>query len=64
MAIKRREIIVLGFIFAGLAMQGFAYIGGEGGIVRGLGAVVLVFGIAIEIIGLAIYDDNENKCEK
>jgi len=63
MAIKRREIIVIGFVFAGLAMQGFSYISGEGGMVRGLGAVVLMFGIAIEIVGLAIYDDNENKRE-
>ena len=64
MAIKRREIVVIGFVFAGLAMQGFAYLSGEGGMVRGLGAVVLMFGIAIEIIGYAIYDEKDNKREK
>lgn len=63
MAIKRREIIVLGFIFTGLSMQGFAYISGEGGMVRGLGAVVLMFGIVIELIGHAIYGE-ENRHDK
>ena len=54
---KKHEIIALSFLVAGGALEALLYIGPESKVMRGIGAIVLFFGIAIEIIGIAIYED-------
>lgn len=56
---KRHEIIALCFMVAGLALESLVYIGHGSTVMRGIGVVVIFFGIAIEIIGIAIYEDGK-----
>ena len=45
-------------------MEAFAYTGGQSELLRGVGALAFMFGIAIELIGYAIYDEGENLRKK
>lgn len=56
---KNHEIIALCFLLAGLALETLVYIGHESTVMRGIGGAALMFGIAIEIIGIAIYEDGK-----
>lgn len=54
---KKHEIVASYFLLVGLALESLVYIWHESTVMRAVGAVALFFGIAIEIIGIAIYED-------
>lgn len=61
---KKREIIALCFMVAGGAMEAVAYTNGQSELLHGVGALAFMFGIAIEIIGIAIVEDSEKPRKK
>lgn len=54
---KKHEIVASCFLLAGLVLESFVYIWHESAVMRGIGAMTIFLGIAIEIIGIAIYED-------
>jgi hypothetical protein len=54
---KTYEIIALCFLVVGFALESLISIWHESTAMRGIGGIALVFGIFIEIFGIAIYED-------
>lgn len=54
----KHHLLALCVVIAGFALEVLAYMGSENGILRGAGAVMLLFGLVVEIIGIAIYDES------
>lgn len=61
---KKHEIIACCFLLAGLVLETLVYIGHERTEMRGIGAIVIFFGIAIEIVGIAILENDEKQHPK
>jgi hypothetical protein len=61
---KKHEVIALCFMVAGGALQVIASMGDESPALRGVGIVALIFGIAIELVGIAILEDDEKRSSK
>lgn len=61
---KNHEIVASCFLLAGLALESLVYIWHESMVMRGIGAIVIFFGIAIEIVGIAILENDEKQHPK
>lgn len=64
MALKRIHLVALAFVVVGVAMQVVASVNGNNAVLSGGAAVLLIFGVVVEIIGYAIGDDGKKKHDK
>jgi hypothetical protein len=53
-----RHVLALCAVAVGVALEALAMVGSTNSMLRGAGALLLIFGLVIEIIGIAIYDES------
>jgi hypothetical protein len=61
---KKHEIIALGFFVFGGTLEVIAIYSGKSEVLRGVGVLAIFLAVAFEIIGIAIYENNDDSRKK
>ncbi len=57
---KKHEVVALGLICGGFTLEAFAQIRAQSGLLHGAGVAVFFVGMAVELVGFAIYENEKN----